>query len=170
MVTVILPGGSEHNKEWLEETAKKVGVEGEVRPVYWDHWEDPTKEFNPEEKGRLINDIAGARMVNIIAKSVGTLVAAYMIQKGPEKIRKVIVNGIPLNDIDEKEKEIIKSALKLVPVGNIICFQNQDDPHGSFDQAKKFLSEVSPAIKIISKERDDHEYPYYSEFHDFLLG
>lgn len=170
MVTIILPGGSVSNKEWLEETAKKINVEGEIRPIYWDHWQNPEKEFNKEEKARLINDIAGMRVIDVVAKSIGSLVAAYMIQKAPEKIHKVILNGIPLNDIGEEEKEIIKSALKLVPVENIIVFQNGEDPHGSFDQAKKFLSEVNAGIKIISKERDDHEYPYANEFHDFLLG
>jgi hypothetical protein len=170
MVTIILPGGSAHNKEWLEETAQKINVEGEIRPIYWDHWTDPMKEFDKKEKARLIDDIAGMRTIDIVAKSIGTLVAAYMIQKAPEKIHKVIVNGICLNDIGEEEKEIIKSAMKLVPAENILCFQNNEDPHGSFDQAKKFWLDVNPEIKLISKERGDHEYPYFSEFHDFLLG
>lgn len=170
MVTVILPGGAVHNKEWLEETAKKINVEGEIRPIYWDHWTDPAHEFNPEEKARLIDDIAGMRIIDIIAKSIGNLVAAHMIQKSPEKISKVIINGIPFSDISEDGKEIIKSALKLIPPENIICFQNADDPHGTFEQAKAFLSEVNPEIKVISKERDDHEYPYFEEYHDFLLG
>jgi predicted alpha/beta hydrolase family esterase len=170
MVTVILPGGSAQNKEWLEETAQKINVEGEIRPIYWDHWTDPTKEFNPEEKARLIDDVAGMRIIDIVAKSIGIVVAAHMIQKSPEKIRKVIINGIPFNDIGEDEKEVIKSALKLIPPENIICFQNNADPHGSFNEAKAFLSEVSPEIKVISKERDDHEYPYFDEYHNFLLG
>ena len=170
MVTVILPGGSEHNKEWLEETAQKINVEGEIRPIYWDHWTDSTKEFDVKEKARLIDDVVGMRSVDIIAKSIGSLVAAHIILKSPEKIRKVIINGIPLNDIGEEERETIKSALKLIAPDNILCFQNADDPHGSFDQAKKFWSEVNPEIMPISKDRDDHEYPYFDEFHDFLLG
>ncbi|MGA2910877.1 MAG: hypothetical protein ABSE04_03725 [Candidatus Microgenomates bacterium] len=169
MVTIILPGASVQNKEWLEETAKKINVDGEIRPIYWDHWTDPSKEFNKEEKARLINDIVGMRVVDIVAKSIGTLVAAYMIQKAPEKIHKIVFNGICLNDLNEDEKEVIKSALKLISPENIMCYQNEEDPHGSFDQAKKFLSEVSPDIKIISKERGDHEYPYFEEFHNFLL-
>jgi predicted alpha/beta hydrolase family esterase len=168
MVTVILPGGSAHNKEWLEETAKKIDVEGEIRPIYWDHWTDPAKEFNPEEKARLINDIAGMRIVDIVAKSIGILVAAHMIQKSPEKIRKVIINGIPFDDIGEDEKETIKSALKLIPPENIICFQNEEDPHGDFNQAKNFLSGVNTKITVISKPREDHEYFYIDEFRDFL--
>jgi pimeloyl-ACP methyl ester carboxylesterase len=170
MVTVILPGGSLHNKEWLEETSQKINVEGEIRPIYWSHWTDPTKEFDKKEKSRLIDDIVGPRSVDIIAKSIGSLVAAYVIQRNPEKIRKVIINGLPLNDISEDERETIKSALKLVAPDSILCFQNVNDPHGSFDQVKKFWSEVNPRITPISKDRDDHEYPYFDEFHNFLLG
>jgi hypothetical protein len=168
VVTIILPGYSIHNKEWLEETAKTINVEGEIRPIYWDHWDNPEKKFDPEEKARLINDVAGMRVVNIIAKSIGTLVAAYIIQKSPEKIHKIILNGICLNDLDDSEKELLKSALKLVAPENIICFQNETDPHGSFDEAKNFLAEVNPKIVVISKPRADHEYPYQSEFKDFL--
>lgn len=170
MVTIILPGYSIHNKEWLEETAEKIGVEGELRPVYWEHWNDPDSKFDAKEKARLLDGVAGKRVVDIIAKSIGTFVAGCIIQKNPQKIRKVILNGICLNDLKENEKEILKSALKLVSPENIICFQNEEDPHGDFEQAKKFLSDVNPEILIISKPRSDHEYPYFDDYKKFLLG
>jgi hypothetical protein len=72
--------------------------------------------------------------------------------------------------LKENEKEILKSALKLVSPENIICFQNEEDPHGDFEQAKKFLSDVNPEILIISKPRSDHEYPYFDDYKKFLLG
>ena len=168
MVTMILPGGSVHNKEWLEETARTINVEGEIRAIYWDHWSEPEKKFDAKEKARLINDIAGVRSTDIIAKSIGTLVAAYMIFKSPDKIHKVILCGIPLNDLSEGEKETLKSALKLIPPKNIVCFQNEEDPHGSFEQAKAFILGVNSEIKIIIKDRNDHEYPYQDEYRKFL--
>jgi len=170
MVTVILPGYSAHNKDWLEETARTVNVEGEVRAIYWDHWTDSEKKFDAKEKGRLINDIAGVRATDIIAKSIGTLVAAYMILGSPAKIHKVILCGIPFNDISEGDKEIIKLALKSVPPKSVICFQNEEDPHGTFDQVNNFLSDFDCNIEVISKSRSDHEYPYVDEFKKFLLG
>jgi predicted alpha/beta hydrolase family esterase len=168
MVTIILPGGSAHNKEWLEETAQKIQVEGEIRPIYWDHWTDSAKEFDAKEKARLIDDVVGMRSVDIIAKSIGILVAAHIVLKSPEKIRKVIINGVPLNDIGEEERETIKSALKLIAPDSIICFQNAEDPHASFEQAKKLFSEINPEIRVISKDKDDHEYFYIDEFREFL--
>jgi len=169
MVTIILPGYSVHNKEWLEETVKQIKSNGEIRPIYWGHWTDPDSKFDVEEKARLLDNVAGKRVVDIIAKSIGTLVASYIIQKSPVKIRKVIFNGIPLNDLDEDDKELMKAALKLISPENIICFQNEEDPHGDFSQAKNFLSDVNPEITIISKPRADHEYRYADEFRKFLL-
>ncbi len=170
MVTIILPGYSVKNKEWLEETAEKINSSNEIMPIYWDHWVDTGNKFNPEAKAQLISGVVGMRISDIIAKSIGTLVAAYLIQQSPEKINKVILNGICLNDLGEDDKEIIKAALKLIPPENIICYQNEDDPHGNLEQAKNFLSGIDSEIVIISKDRDDHEYPYFEEFHDFLLG
>jgi pimeloyl-ACP methyl ester carboxylesterase len=170
VLTIILPGYSAHNKIWLEETARDLNAGGEVRAVYWDHWTDPTKKFNAEEKGRLLNDISGAGSVDIIAKSIGTLVASYMILASPEKIRKVIFCGIPMNDLTEEDKEVIKLALKSVPPKQAVCFQNDEDPHGSSDQLTNFLSGFDSGIEIVSKSRSDHEYPLVEEFRKFLLG
>ena len=170
MVTVILPGYSIHNKEWLEETAQKIGVDGEIRPIYWKHWTDSESKFDPKEKARLLDGVAGKRVVDIVAKSIGTFVAGCIIQKSPEKIRKVILNGICLNDLNEGEKENLNSALKLISPENIICFQNEEDPHGDFGQAKSFLAGICPDIKVILKNRDDHEYPYFEEFREFLIS
>lgn len=172
MVTIIIPGYSAHNKKWLEETASKVKTsiksDSEIRPIYWGHWTDPNVRFDPKMKANLLDNISGKRVVDIIAKSVGILVASYLIQKSPEKIRKVIFNGVPLDAIDENEKELIKNAVRKIPSKNIICFQNDEDPHGGTDLVKKFFSGID--IQIVSKPRNDHEYFYLDEFGNFLLG
>ncbi len=168
MVTIVLPGYSIKNKDWAMETSKEVRLSYDVRPILWDHWEDSGKKFDAKEKADDVIDVILDDSANIIAKSIGTLVASYMLQKIPTRINKVIFCGIPLNDLNEVDKEVIKQALNVFPSEKIICFQNQDDPHGSFDQVNKFLSEVNPDIKATSKPREDHEYPYYPEFESFL--
>ena len=170
MVTIVIPGYSAHNKEWLEETTGNIKTEGEIRPIYWGHWSDPGVKFDPLEKAKLLDGISGKRVVNIVAKSIGTLVACHLIQRSPEKIRKVILCGIPLNDLMESSKETIKAAIKNIQPENLICFQNDEDPHGGFDALKGFLSGVGTDTNIVSKPRADHEYFYQSEFNKFLLG
>lgn len=169
MVTFILPGYSPQNKIWAEDTANKLNLNQEMRPVFWNHWGDPSKEFDPQEKVRLIIDVARQNSINIIAKSIGSLVASYIIQEVPERMQKVIFCGIPLNDINEEQKEVIRKALEGFPEDKITVFQNIDDPHGTYDQVSDFLAKVNSKINIISKNRSDHEYPYYKEFREFLV-
>lgn len=64
----------------------------------------------------------------------------------------------------------IYSPLRTYPPEKLLCFQNVDDPHGAYSQVKDFLANLNPAIKLIKKNRSDHEYPYYSEFLQFLLS
>lgn len=170
MVTFILPGYSLHNKEWAEETAKNLKLNGEIRPVFWNHWEDSSKKFDPEEKVRLIVDVARSNAINIIAKSIGTLIASHIMQRVPERIERIVFCGIPINDLDEKDKEVYRQTLKEFPADKIICFQNEDDPHGTFAQISDFLAKINGEIKVIKKLREDHEYPYFDEFQVFLSG
>lgn len=166
ITTFILPGGSVKNKEWLEETADKIMVDGSIRPIYWEHWEDVDAKFEKQEKADLIAKHTKGDPANIIAKSVGSLVAAFVIQKIPNQVNKVIICGIPLADINDSEKELVKKSLTSVPPENLIVFQNRNDPHGSFDEVRKLLPD---SINVVSKDRSDHEYPYFEDFNKFLI-
>lgn len=170
MVTLILPGYAPKNKNWLDETAKSIKTDSEIRPVYWGHWSDVNSKFNASQKAHLLDGVSGKRVVDIVAKSIGTLVASYLIQKSPEKIRKVIFNGICLNDLTEDDKEVVKNALRKIDPQNVLVIQNDEDPHGTFDAIKNFLSEFGDKLTIISKPRADHEYFYTEDFNKFLLG
>jgi predicted alpha/beta-hydrolase family hydrolase len=168
MVTLILPGFSVKNKEWSEEVSKSLNLEGEIRPIYWDHWTDPNKKFNAKSKARILSDISKNKVVNIIAKSIGTLVASYIIEKIPMQIGKVVLCGIPLNDLDDTDREDMTRILKNFPEGKIVCIQNSNDPLGKLEDVKLFMSSVNPKIEVIEKERNDHVYPYSSDFRRFL--
>jgi len=165
MLTFILPGGSVKNKEWLEECAMSLKVEGYIRPIFWDHWDDPDADFDKKEKATLISRHSKGDKLNIVAKSIGSLVASYIIEQVPDQINKVVICGIPLHDISEEEKESIKKALGSLPAEKLLCFQNAGDPHASFEEVKKFLPK---GVKLISEPRADHSYPFYAEFNKFL--
>lgn len=166
MITFILPGYSAHNKDWAEEIAKKIKIEGEVRPVFWEHWDDPEKTFKPKKKAQDVIDVLLKDNANIIAKSVGTLVAAYIVQEIPARIGKVILCGIP--SISDKRKEIFKKAFSLFDGKKLAVFQNSKDPFASFEEVKKFVQEVNPKILVVEKPRSDHNYPYFEDFENFL--
>lgn len=168
MVTLVLPGYSAKNKEWSEKVAENLTVGGQIRPVFWDHWTDPTQKFKVKEKARLLGDISDKLIINIVAKSVGTLVASHIIQKYPSQIGRIVFCGIPLNDFDDQDKEEMKNAINLLPSDKIVCYQNTGDPHGTLVQIKDYLDKLETKVNVIEKDRDDHEYPYYEEFNKFL--
>lgn len=160
MVTFILPGFSPKNKEWLEEAAKSIQIDGQIRPVYWDHWDDESQKFDAKEKADLIERHSKGDKINIVAKSIGTLVASMVIEKIPEQINKVVLCGIPVNDLNSEEIELIKKSINSLG-SRIIVFQNDKDHHGTFGQVKDFGT-------VISKPADNHDYPYYEEIEKFL--
>lgn len=163
MQTLVLPGFSVKNKIWCDEIANNLEVEGIIRPIHWDHWNDDKEKFDVKEKAVVIARHARGEKINIIAKSIGTLVASLIIQKIPDQIEKVIFCGIPVIDLAEDDLLQIKKAIGILK-DKIIVFQNSNDPHGSYEQIKKFEIDFN----LIEKPSYNHEYPYYEEFNEYL--
>lgn len=162
MQTLILPGYSSENKAWVDETAKNLKTDSIIRPFYWMHWTDQSNIFKADEKALLISKHLRGETVNIIAKSISTLVTALIYNLAPQQINKVILCGIPLNDITPEELNLIKKFCQVMDE-NILILQNMDDPHGKFEQVKDF---GNVKLKIAS----DHNYPYFDEFNKFLVN
>ena len=160
MQTLIFPGFSASNKTWVDEVASNLDVEGIIRPFYWMHWTDESQKFDPHEKAELIVKHLRGEKPNIIAKSMGTLVASLVYQLVPDLIEKLIFCGIPLNSLDEREIDVIKSCIE-ANKERFVGFQNVNDPLGAFEKVKDFGN-----IKMT--DRDDHNYPFYEEFQSFL--
>ena len=158
------------NRDWALQTSKELKLDHEIRPILWEHWDNPDMPWDPKDKARELVQVAMTDSVNIVAKSIGTLVASYVLAEIPSRCKKVILCGIPLNDLTEEDKEAEKEALKNFPADKIMVIQNENDPHGNFDQVRDFLAKINPKIKVVSKDRDDHEYPFFSEFQGFLAS
>ncbi|MEK7497466.1 MAG: hypothetical protein AAB656_00935 [Patescibacteria group bacterium] len=164
MKTIVLPGYSPSNKEWAEETAKNL-PNSQVH--YWKHWDEKTKFTQGIEANEIIKEVDG-NTINILAKSLGTYVLAILIAKKKVLINKIILCGIPLGDLRERDAEIYKSAFTNFDPEKVICFQNSDDLHGSYTKISEFLKNINPKIKIISKKASNHDYPYFEDFKNFL--
>jgi predicted alpha/beta hydrolase family esterase len=168
MITLILPGYSKHNQDWVMEAAKRLSVPGEIRPILWEHWTDESKSFVPAEKAKALVELIKNEKVNIIAKSLGTLVAMFLIHKIPGQIAKVILCGIPLSDIGEDEINVYKEVLLLVSPQNFLTIQNESDPHGSFSDAEELLHSINSSFIVLSKPAANHEYPYFEDFQKII--
>lgn len=169
MKTIILPGYSVHNRKWAEEIAVNLrkNIGNEVVIHEWRHWKDPSLSLSISKEIKKIIEEIGIEKVNIIAKSVGVYMAFKLIPIISEKVDKIIFCGIA--SVGGGDRNILLQAiLKKIPVKNILCLQNEQDKFVPFPEAEKFYHSVEPSLKVISKSRTDHEYPYFSEFKNFL--
>lgn len=168
MKTYVLPGYSDKNKSWIDETVEKIMPIISVSGIYWKHWNgsQTVDGWIEEEAQRIISD-SNNEKVNIIAKSIGTMVCMAVLKLKPELVNKIILCGIPFKDFlsnDEKRYELLKE----ISPENILCVQNEQDNYGSFTKAESFIHSINQNIKIISKPREDHSYPYSDDFIKFL--
>jgi pimeloyl-ACP methyl ester carboxylesterase len=162
MRTIILPGYSIHNREWAEELAAEMtGVE-----VYaWPHWDtggtlDVSKELS------AIRKHIGADTVNLLAKSIGCRMAAQIILDRLERVHKLALCGLPGTQIEARAD--LAAALSRLPLERILVVQNRLDPHASFAEVRVMIQTISPGVKMIEGDRDDHHYPYPEVFRKFL--
>lgn len=90
MQTLVLPGYSPSNKEWVDETAKNLKIDGIIRPFYWMHWTDPNSKFDAQEKAEVIIKHLRDEKANIIAKDEGIEVANILKNLIPEQIVNIV--------------------------------------------------------------------------------
>jgi len=164
MKTLILPGFSIHNKDWAEEVAKNL--DGETIVHNWLHWQNGKTNLSLKEELKNILKEVGSEKVNIIAKSVGTMVTMHLIKIIPNSMEKIILCGLP--SVSEERKKLFSTSLSAFDPRKIVVFQNTKDPFASYEDAKKFMKFVNAKVKIIEKERSDHSYPYFGDFKKFL--
>ena len=168
MKTYILPGYSDKNKSWIDETVALLKPSISTVGIYWKHWDGSTTEngWIEEEAQRIISD-ANNEKVNIVAKSIGTMICMAVLKLKPELVNKIVLCGIPFKDFlpgDEKRYELLKDFSP----SNIFCIQNEQDNYGSFIKAESFIHSINPNIKVVSKPRNDHYYPYAEDFKAFI--
>lgn len=167
METIILPGFSPKNKDWADNIHEKLKAVVPSKAIEWKHWQTGKAEMGwiEEEAKKISSNIQYP--TNIIAKSIGTVVAMTVLKLKPKYINKIILCGVPMNDFlegDEKYYELLKTF----PPEKFVCFQNDADNHGGYKEVENFLHSLNHNFIIVPKHRSDHEYPYPSDFIAFL--
>ena len=168
MEILIFPGFSASNKEWAVETKNSLSLIAPTTLIESKHWNTEKKDSDWIEKAvQEISEKIGDKKVNILAKSIGTYVLMKVLAEKSENIEKIILCGVPLTDLDEDDKKLYQN-LEEFPAANLLCIQNENDNHGSFADTEKFLHAINPEFTVISKPREDHNYPYPEDFVKFL--
>lgn len=167
-MTIILPGYSEHNREWAQEIKSQMNLGHEVLIHEWRHWgHDKSLSLSFSEETKKILQEIGGEKTNIIAKSVGVHITLNLIPKIFPQVNKVILCGIA-SVADKSRKDLLRAVLDKIPAENILCIQNENDKFVTFAEAERFYHSVEPKLKVISKPRADHNYLYPGDFQDFL--
>lgn len=170
MKIIILPGFSPHNKNWAEEIKQRFAPVESVVLHYWQHWQTGKGvDFEPEvELKRILAEINNEK-VGLIAKSIGAWMAMKVLEQLPHQIEKMILAGLSVGISETKSDSIFQNLTLLKPT-QVLIFQNLADPYASFATVESLIKEINPAIKVIPKDRADHEYPYFDEFQEFLFS
>lgn len=163
----ILPGFSIKNKDWAENTKKELEPRLSTEVIYWKHWVTGKPEQDWLHKEALkIKDQVGESSVSIIAKSIGTAISSILLSQNTN-IDKLVLCGIPINDLLPDTANFYQSLKNFSP-SKFLAFQNTNDPHGTSAQIRTFLNSLNPSLRLIEKQSADHEYPYASDFLEFL--
>ncbi len=165
---LVLPGFNIKNKEWAQEVVEALKpLANNIQYFSWPHWQsDSVKSGWADTVAEEISKNLSQHTV-IIAKSIGTLVAAKVAKMSPSNISKIILCGVPTNDLTTVDLKQYQS-LSVFNSQNIICFQNNRDPHGSSQQIQQFFASINLNIQIVSKDRSDHDYPYFEDYLAFI--
>jgi len=171
MNTIILPGFSKRNQEWaVEAQAELQSADIDSQVHEWAHWETGRDgDFAAENEVEKILEAVGEEEANLLAKSVGTLVAMLIVAHARDQLNKIILCGIPYKWDGLKDKERHEyQHLSDLDTSQIQVFQNEHDPLSTYDEVEELVHSVNPDIEVTSKPRDDHHYPYYEDFIRFL--
>ncbi len=170
MVYLYLPGYSPENQDEMQSnTAVLTQARLKVIQHPYAHWQNPNAAWNVDaEVAKAVQElgIRGTEPVGIIAKSIGTHVAMKLLAKVQGRIRKVVLMGIPVNDLDHSEQSAYTIlSRQTIPVTVI---QNAHDPHGSSNQITALLQNVD--CDLIVKESSDHLYYYPQDILQSLVS
>ena len=156
-MTLILPGFSIINK--IEAESIKIALESNGEQVLlheWRHWSNESIEWNTDQEIEIIKSKLNTTLpISIVAKSIGTAVAAELVQF--LNVQNIVLLGIPVNDIDIGKHSIYQNFKGK----NITVIQNNDDSHGTVEQVQSLLKGVD--YKLIGKPSSTHNYPYVQD-------
>jgi pimeloyl-ACP methyl ester carboxylesterase len=169
MRTLILPGYSPQNREWALAVQQNFKHPNDCEVVIWKHWETGSpSDFSAASEALNVLAVIGKDKVNVIAKSIGTLVAMYVVAEDREKIKRMVLCGIPLGDIDVTRRAVYSEALKNFNPKHVLVVQNETDTHGSYQNVEQLIHEINKDIKVVAKPGSTHEYPYFEDINRFL--
>lgn len=153
------------NERERDSIAEALDAAGHTPLRYaWRHWENEDAELSlPDELARiheLLSGGPGGEPLSIVGKSVGTFVAAALLEQDPAvaaRTRRLILFGIPLNGAGEQQRRHLYEALSIQDLPITVC-QNSADPYGAAEDVRAFLEGLT--AELVVREAENHRYEY----------
>jgi len=157
MNALILPGNSLRHREWGKDLAVAVTpLFGTVHMHEYRHWDTGEPEADTDYELEQLQKLTALGGYVIIAKSIGTVIAAIGIERGVLTPTHCLFMGIPLNVVDQLKLDFA-DMMKNLPSTVI---QNTSDPYGSFaDVSTQLMSPTNAgSFSLIENPGDTHDY------------
>lgn len=165
---IFLPGYSVKNKSEQDNIANFLSKKGLNSYKHrWAHWENESISFSRSKELEVIKSkLPKNEEFGIIAKSIGTIIAAELLsQINKRRVKFVVLLGIPINDL--KSSDVLKFINTFKNLGvPILCIQNSEDQFGDIVQVQDLLKEVD--YEQVIKDAVGHSYNYPEDIYNFI--
>lgn len=159
MKALLLGGNSQRHYVWIRQLGAALHTHGhDVVLQDYAHWEigGPLADLNREIElaAKLMRNDGG---YVVIAKGIGTLIAALATFRGLLRPSRIVMLGVPYDGIDGQTPEFSPSLPSLPPT---VFIQNEFDPYGSSESLELLLKNFPPAeYEVVTvPENDTHDY------------
>lgn len=170
MNVLLLGGNSPRHYEWIRELGDALERAGHSVILHdYAHWQSGEALANVQsEITSLRTAMSNQRDYVVVAKSIGTVIAALAVAQGALHPRKCILLGTPISGI---AGETAAFAPSLAALPRTTFVQNEYDPFGSADQLDALLEATHPSSYelIVVPGNATHDYIDY-ELIEKLVG
>lgn len=157
MNALLLPGNSPRHREWVDRLYENLSPQFDSAEVqYYRHWQTGEKKADVGYEMVVAKDKA-AKLGSyaIVAKSIGTVIAARGTAEGLLSPDKLVLLGVPINGGAPRDQFYQWLDHIGVPV---VVVQNEHDTLGSFDDVKAAFDGSSEHITFVETPGDTHDY------------
>lgn len=154
MDIIILGGNSPRHKQWVRDLREVLLPHADaVTIIDYLHWETGAAQADIEtEIDRLASHAQRSDEYILVAKSIGTVIAALAQQRGVVRPEACVYLGVPL---ETARYEGVR--FDILPKTTFI--QNVHDPLGSSEQLKAYITAHPPQVwKLLEEPYATHNY------------
>ena len=143
-----LPGRDSATRDWLRTLLNEAGFP-EARVHDYAHWTTGEPDL-----GKEVLALPEGPWDLVVAKSLGTLVAARAVVAHTLRSEAFVLVGVPIAQLDEQHRVQLRAAFD---TESCLFIQQTDDFTGAFAEVRQFASSLSAAAAA-AVDGDDHRY------------